>query len=91
MSAGQPEIAERDDRAGEKVAGFLAALAMAMGALAVAYQPVKLGVPAIVIALVAAGMARDRFAPLARIAVLVATACWVLGMILAVLTKNPLW
>jgi hypothetical protein len=91
VSAGQPDVVERDDRAGEKVAGFLAALAMAMGALAVAYQPVKLGVPAIVISLVAAGMARGRFAPLARLAVLVATACWVLGMILAVLTENPLW
>ena len=91
MSAGQPDIVERDDGAAEKVAGFLAALALAMGALAVAYEPVKLGVPAIVVSLVAAGMARGRFAPLARIAVLVATACWVLGMILAVLTENPLW
>ena len=77
MSAGQPEAVERDDRPAEKVAGFLAALAMTAGVLAIAYQPVKLGVPAIVIALVAAGMARGRFAPLARIAVLVATACWV--------------
>jgi hypothetical protein len=91
VSYQQPDAAERQPGAGEIVAGFLAAAALAAGAIAIAYRPVRLGAPAIVIALVAAGMARGRTERLAGITVAIVTACWVAGMIVAVLTRNPLW
>jgi len=91
VSLQQPDAVERQPGAGDIVAGFLAAAAIAVAAIGIAYRPVRLGVPAIVIALVAAGMAHGRTERLAGIAVGLATACWVAGMIVAVLTSNPLW
>jgi hypothetical protein len=86
-----PQAAADDgDRPVELLAGFLAAAALAAGAIAVAYRPVRIGVFAIVLALVAAGIG-GRFSRLATAAVLLVTAAWVVGMILAVLTENPLW
>jgi hypothetical protein len=85
-----PETAGRGDRPAELVAGFLAAAALAAGGIAVAYRPVRLGVFAILLALIAAGIG-GRFSRLATASVLLVTACWVLGMILAVVTRNPLW
>lgn len=91
MSTQPPEALERREGAAEIIAGFLAAAALAAGAVAVAYKPVRLGVPAIILALVAAAMASGRSARLATFAVVAATACWVVGMVIAVLTRNPLW
>jgi hypothetical protein len=91
VSLQQPDAVERQPGAGDVVAGFLAAAAIAVAAIGVAYRPVRLGVPAIVIALVAAGMARGRTERLAGVAVALTTACWVAGMIVAVLSSNPLW
>ena len=78
------------DRPEETVAGFLAALAIAAAGLSLAYRPVRLGVFAIVAALVAAGIG-GRHARLAAIAAVVATVCWVVGMTVAVVTENPLY
>ena len=91
MSFQPPDAVEGQPGAGEIVAGFLAAAALAAGAIAVAYRPVRLGAPAIVVALVAAGMAGPRTERLTAVAVALVTACWVAGMIVAVLTRNPLW
>ena len=91
MSVQQPESVGRGEGAAEYVAGFLAAAALTAGAIAVAYRPVRLGAPAIILALVAAGMARGRSERITTIAVVGTTVCWVAGMIVAVLTRNPLW
>ncbi|MDQ3874292.1 MAG: hypothetical protein M3322_01890 [Actinomycetota bacterium] len=90
MSVPPQAAADDGDRPVELLAGFLAAAALAAGAIAVAYRPVRVGVFAIVLALVAAGIG-GRFSRLATAAVLLVTAAWVLGMILAVLTENRLW
>ena len=89
MTSPDPTAGARD-RPIDTVAGLLAALSLTAAALSLAYRPVRLGVFAIVAALVAAGMG-GRHARLATIAALVATACWVLGMIFAVVTRNPLY
>jgi hypothetical protein len=77
-------------RPAETVAGFIAAAAIAVGAIAIFYEPVKLAVPALVVALIAVTIG-GRFHRLASIAVAVCTIGWVLGMIYAVIEGNPLW
>ena len=83
-------IAERD-RPAETIAGFLAALAIFGGVIAVAQRPVVIGLPSLFIALVAATMARGRSERLAAAAVAITAACWLLGMIVSVITSRPLW
>lgn len=77
-------------RPAETVAGFIAAAAIAVGVIAIYYEPVKLAVPAIIVAMIAVTIG-GRFHRLASIAVAVCTIGWVLGMIYAVLEGNPLW
>jgi hypothetical protein len=91
VSAQEQDGVERAEGSAETVAGFLAVAALTIGAIGIVYRPIRLAVPAIVLALVASGMARGRFTRLAGIAVIGATVCWVAGMIVAVLTENPLW
>jgi hypothetical protein len=91
VSAQQPEAVGRDGTTADTVAGYLAAFALAAGAIGIVYHPVRVAAPAIVLALVAAGMAGERHARLAFAAVVGTSAFWVLGMIFAVITKNPLW
>ena len=76
--------------AAETVAGIIAAAALAVGAIAIFYEPVKLSCVALVVALIAVGIG-GRFARLSAIAVGVVAVGWVLGMIYAVLENNPLW
>jgi hypothetical protein len=61
--------------ASESVAGFLAAISLT----------------ASVIALIAAALAKERHARLAAIAVAGASAAWLVGMAVAVLTSNPIY
>lgn len=72
------------------VAGFLAALAIVGGLIAIAFRPVPIGVFAILVALVAAGMS-GRHERLAASAVAVAAVGFLAGMIVAVLTNHALW
>ena len=53
-------------------------------------RPVRIGVAAVVLALIAAGMG-GRHKKLAMVAVAIAGAGWVLGMIVAVVTEKPLF
>ncbi len=53
-------------------------------------RPVRIGVAAVVLALVAAGIG-GRHRRLAGVAVAIAGACWVLGMAIAVITQRPLF
>ena len=77
-------------RPGEIAAGFLAAISLAASSIAVVYRPVRLAPFAILVALVAAGMA-GRQSRLPALAVGVATLAWLVGMTIAVLTSRPIY
>jgi hypothetical protein len=77
-------------RPSEAVAGFLAAASIFASLFALAYRPIRLIPFAIVLALVAAGIG-GRHARLAAFAVAVGTVCFVAGMVIAVVTKHPLY
>ena len=78
------------DRPAEAVAGFLAAAAIFASFVALVDRPVRIAPFTILLALVACGMG-GRHARLAAFAVAVATACWVAGMVIAVLLSRPLY
>ncbi len=88
-----PEL-DYDERAAaapsQTVAGFLSAFAIFAALLALAWHPLRLLPPAIVLSLVAAAMA-PRHNRLALAAVLVTALCFFLGMAIAVVTQRPLW
>jgi hypothetical protein len=74
----------------ETVAGYLAAIAIFVAVIGLAWHPIRLILPAGAVALVAAGMAGPgRRLQLA--AVVVCTVCFFLGMTIAVATSRPLW
>jgi hypothetical protein len=81
-----------DDRRtqADAVAGFLAAAAIAAGLLSILYKPARIGPVALVIALIAVGIG-GRNERLATWAVATVTVGWVLGMIVAVITENPVY
>ena len=82
-----------DDRAtpGELAAGFLAAISFAASAIALVYYPVRLAPFAILVALVAVGLARERNSKLAAAAVGAATLAWMIGMVVAVVMSRPIY
>ena len=84
-----PPAAERE-RPADAVAGFLAAAAIFVSLMGLAYRPVRLVPVAILLALVAAGIG-GRNARLAQLAVVVGAASFAVGMTLAVLTGHPLY
>ena len=55
------------------------------------WHPLRLILPGIAIAMVAAGMAGPRSRKIAFAAVLVAAACFFFGMLIAVVVQHPLW
>jgi hypothetical protein len=81
-----------DDRVrpAEIAAGYLAAISIAASVIATIYRPVRLAPFAILVALIAAGLA-GRDAKLPAIAVAVGTLGWLIGMAIAVLFSNPLY
>ena len=82
--------AEPRHRTADTVAGFLAALAMAGGAIAVVERPVVIGIFSIFVAFVAAALAETN-QRLAAAGVAVASTGWLVGMIVCVITSRPLW
>ena len=88
-----PDAVDRGGRARAAlapIAGLLAAAAIAVGAVGVAYRPFRLVPVAVVLALVSAGIG-GRSATLARWAVYLTIVFWLAGMIVAVVTKNPVY
>ena len=75
----------------ESVAGFLAALAIFMSAIALVERPVRIAPVAILVALVAVGMAQGRSSKLAAAALVAGGVGWVLGMTIAVAASRPLF
>jgi hypothetical protein len=84
-----PAPVERD-RPADAVAGFLAAAAIFISLMGLAYRPVRLVPVAILLALVATAIG-GRNARLAQLAVVAGAACFAVGMALAVLTGHPLY
>jgi len=74
----------------EVVAGYLAALSIFASVISIAWHPLRLVIPAVILALIAAGMGGRRNR-LARAAVLIATLAFFLGMAIAVAGQRPLF
>ena len=77
-------------RSAYTVAGFLSAMAIFAALIGIAWHPLRLVVPAMLIALVAAAMA-PKGNRLAQVAVAVAAASFFVGMLVSVVTQRPLW
>ena len=77
-------------RSADLVAGFLASLAIFISLIGIAWHPLRLIAPAIVISMVAAAMG-GRQNRLAFAAVLVVAVSFFLGMTVAVVAQRPLW
>jgi len=77
-------------RSSETVAGFLASLAIFVSLISVAWHPLRLILPAILIALIAAAIG-GRHQRLAFAAVMIAAACFFFGMTIAVVMSRALW
>lgn len=88
MSTPAPTV--RRDRPAETVAGFLAAAAIFISLMGLAYRPVRLVPVAILLGLVATGIG-GRHERLAQLAVVVGAASFAVGMAIAVLTGHPLY
>jgi len=86
----------------DTVVGLMAATAIFVGLLATTnfelsiagthfeMRPIRIGVAAVILALVAAGIG-GRHHRLAAIAVGISGASWVLGMVIAVVTRRPVF
>ena len=72
----------------ETVSGYLASVAIFVSFLGIFWHPLRLIVPSLVVALVAAGMAKGR---IQLAAVLIGSVCLFLGLALAVATSHALW
>ena len=86
------EITRQPGRArpSEIVSGYLAALAIFTGIIAIAWHPLRLSPLSMLLALLAAAMA-GRNRTLASASVVIAAVCFFLGMTVAVVTSRPLW
>jgi hypothetical protein len=77
-------------RPSETIAGLLASLAIFAGLISLAWHPLRLVIPAVIIALIAAGIG-GRQKRLAFVAVMITAACFFFGVTIAVVTSRPLW
>ena len=77
-----------DRRTAETVSGYLASFAIFVSFLGIFWHPLRLIVPSLVVALVAAGMARGR---LQFAAVMIGAVSLFLGLTFAVATSHALW
>ena len=79
-----------EKRTSETVAGFLAAIAIFVSLVGLAWHPLRLILPSLAIALVAAGMGAGK-GRLQFAAVLISAVCLVFGLTIAVAFSKPLW
>ena len=84
------ERVEPEAGAKETVADILASLAIFAALIGVAWHPLRLVGPAIVISLVAAAMG-GRIKRLTLAGVLIVAASFFFGLMFAVITSRPLW
>jgi hypothetical protein len=81
---------EVEPGATEALAGFLAAAAIFVSVIGLAYRPLRLIPFAILISLIAVGIG-GRSERLATAAAFIGAGCFVLGLAFAVATSHPLW
>ena len=86
MNAAEPTRS----RSADSIAGYLAAMSIFICLIGLAWHPLRLILPGIIIAMVAAGIG-GRHRKLAFAAVMIAAACFLFGMMIAVITSRPLW
>ena len=79
-----------ESRPAYTVAGFLSAMAIAAALVGIVWHPLRLILPAMLLSLVAAGMA-PKGNRLAQVAVAVSAASFFVGMLVAVVTERALW
>jgi hypothetical protein len=79
-----------ESRTAYTVAGFLSAMAIFVALIGIAWHPLRLVVPAMLLALIAAAMA-PKGNRLAQAAVGVAAASFFVGMLVSVVTQRALW
>jgi hypothetical protein len=72
------------------VAGFLAVISIVGSILAVVWDPLRVSPFAVLLALIAVGMA-PRGARLPILAVVAGSICFIAGMTIAVTTNNPIY
>ena len=77
-------------RTSETVAGFLAAIAIFVSLVGLAWHPLRLILPSLAIALVASGMGAGK-GRLQFAAVLICAFCLFFGLTIAVALSKPLW
>jgi hypothetical protein len=85
------EQAGEKRRPSETVAGYLASVSIFISLISLAWHPLRLIAPSIIVALIAAGMGGARNQRLTFAAVMIAAACFFFGMTIAVVTSRPLW
>jgi len=90
VSVESETLYEPRKRTAETVAGYLSALAVFTSLVGVAWHPLRLILPALLIALVASGMA-GKEQRLQFVALMISTVCLFLGLAVAVITNHPLW
>jgi hypothetical protein len=89
LTSYDPELSARVTTT-QLVADFLATLALFAGLVGIVYSPGRLATAAVFIALLAAALGgRDRY--LVPVTVAVTTACWFLGMLLAIVLDRPIF
>lgn len=79
-----------ESRPAYTVAGFLSAMAIFVALIGLAWHPLRLIGPAIILSMISAGMA-PKGNRLAQAAVATSTLCFFLGMMISVVTERPLW
>ncbi len=90
MNAETEILHEPRRRTAETVAGYLSALAVFTSVIGIAWHPLRLILPALVIALVASAMAGPR-QRLQLAAAMISAVCLFLGLAVAVVTGHALW
>jgi len=84
------EAPREDSNQVEVVAGWLASISIFASLISLAWHPIRLLAPALLLALISAGMTgRGRRLPL--VAMLTVAVCFFLGMMITVITGRPLW
>jgi hypothetical protein len=73
----------------DTIAGFLAAVAIFAGLIGIVWHPLRLVSAAIILVMIAAGMAPKSL--FVRIAAFVTIASFFFGLVVAVVTSRPLW
>ena len=84
-------LEQERDRPADVAAGLLAAISLTASTVAVVYRPVRLAPFAILIALIAVALAKERNTKLAAAALIAASLAWLAGMTIAVLFSRPIY